>query len=161
MATTERGLVALNDLIQDIQTRFEAPAHDKGLTLRVEYPAERLNVWGDQSELDRMIGNLVSNAVKYTLKGEVRLLLERADGAARIVVADTGIGIPEDALPHLFDEFFRANNAKDLQEAGTGLGMSIIKDLVERYDGEIEVQSVEGEGTTLTLNLPLAKTEPI
>ena len=161
MATTERGLVPLNNLIQDMQTRFEAPAHDKGLSLRVEYPTEKLNVWGDQSELDRMISNLVSNAVKYTLKGEVRLLLERVDGAARIVVADTGIGIPEEALPHLFEEFFRADNARDLQAAGTGLGLSIIKDLVERYDGQIEVQSVEGEGTILTLTLPLAKMESI
>ncbi len=156
MATTERGLVGLNDVIKEIQARFEAPAQDKGVALRVEYPNVRLNVWGDRSELDRMIGNLVSNAVKYTLKGEIRLLLERIDGMARITVADSGIGIPEEALPHLFEEFFRASNAKELQEAGTGLGMSIIKDLVERYDGEIEVHSTEGKGTTFAVKLPLA-----
>jgi len=161
MATSERGPVFLNDVIKEIQTRFEAPAQDKGLALQVEYPDETLKVWGNQNELDRMISNLVSNAVKYTLEGEVRLRLERVNDLAHIVVADTGIGIPEDALPHLFDEFFRATNAKELQEAGTGLGMSIIKDLVERYNGKIDVQSVEGEGTTFVLSLPLARAEPI
>jgi signal transduction histidine kinase len=156
MATTERGLVTLNEVIKEMQARFEAPAHDKGLVLRVEYPDEKLNVWGDRHELDRMISNLVSNAVKYTQKGEVQLLLDRDDGYARIVVSDTGIGIPEEALPNLFEEFFRAKNAKELQEAGTGLGMSITKDLIERYNGEIEVHSTEGKGTTFAVKLPLA-----
>jgi two-component system phosphate regulon sensor histidine kinase PhoR len=103
------------------------------------------------------MNNLVSNAVKYTRKGEVRVQAERTDGFARIVVSDTGIGIPQDAMPQLFQEFFRAQNAKEIQEKGTGLGLSIIKDLVERYNGTIEVDSVEGQGTTFTLLLPLAK----
>lgn len=156
MATTERELVFLNEVIKEMQARFEAPAHDKGLVLQVACPDELLKVWGDRNEVDRMISNLVSNAVKYTQKGEVQVLLERADGFARIVVADTGIGIPAEAVPHLFEEFFRAKNAKELQEAGTGLGMSITKDLVERYNGKIEVHSTEGQGTTFAVKLPLA-----
>jgi signal transduction histidine kinase len=158
MATVERGLVSLTDVLKEVQTRFEPPAHDKGLILRVECPDKTLNVWGDRSELDRIMNNLVSNAVKYTEAGEVRVLLERVNASARIVVSDTGIGIPEDALPHLFEEFYRAKNAKELQESGTGLGLSIIKDLVERYSGQIEVESTEGQGTTFTLTLPLAET---
>lgn len=160
LATAERGLVSLTDILKEMQTRFEALAQDKRLTLRLECPDKTLNVWGDKSELDRMISNLVSNGVKYTQEGEVRLLLEQTNGSARIVVADTGIGIPEDALPHLFEEFYRAKNAKQLQEAGTGLGLSIIKDLVERYSGQIEVESIEGQGTTFILTLPLAEATP-
>jgi signal transduction histidine kinase len=156
LASAERGLVSLTDLLKEVRTRFEAPAQDKGLALHLECPDETLSVWGDKSELDRMLNNLVGNAVKYTQEGQVRLLLERANGFARIVVADTGIGIPEDALPQLFQEFFRAKNAKELEGAGTGLGLSIVKDLVERYGGEIEVESVEGEGTTFVLTLPLS-----
>jgi signal transduction histidine kinase len=158
LATAERGLISLTDVLKEVQTRFEAPAQDKGLVLRLECQDETLNVWGDKNELDRMISNLVSNGVKYTREGEVRMRLERANGSARIVVSDTGIGIPEDALPHLFEEFYRAKNAKELQEAGTGLGLSIIKDLVERYSGQINVESTEGQGTTFTLTLPLAET---
>jgi signal transduction histidine kinase len=156
LATTERGLISLTEVLKEVQTRFEAPAQDKGLALQLECPDEILNVWGDKNELDRMISNLASNAVKYTQVGQVCLRLERADGSARIIVSDTGIGIPEDALPHLFEEFYRAKNAKVLQEAGTGLGLSIIKDLVERYSGQIDVDSTEGQGTTFTLTLPLA-----
>ncbi len=156
LASTERGLVSLPSVLQEVQGRFEASAREKGLTLCLECPDEALQVWGERHELDRILNNLVSNAIKYTLAGEVCLRLEHADGSARITVADTGIGIPEDALPDLFQEFFRASNAKALEETGTGLGLSIVKDLVRRYGGEIDVRSVEGEGTTFTLALPLA-----
>jgi signal transduction histidine kinase len=156
LATTERGLVSLAGVLKEVQGRYEAPAREKGLALSLECPEEPLNVWGDKGELDRMLNNLASNAVKYTQEGQVLLRAERTDGFARIVVSDTGIGIPEDALPHLFQEFFRAKNARALNEAGTGLGLSIVKDLVERYGGEIAVESVEGRGTAFEVKLPLA-----
>jgi signal transduction histidine kinase len=123
----------------------------------VTRPDENLNVWGDRAELDRMLNNLVSNAVKYTEEGQVHLSLERLDSSARVVVSDTGIGIPEDALPDLFHEFFRAQNARQVNESGTGLGLSIVKDLVERYGGQIEVDSAVNRGTTFVLTLPLAE----
>jgi signal transduction histidine kinase len=156
LATAERGLVSLTDVLREVNERYEAPAHDKGLALRCKCPKSDLPIWGDRSELDRIINNLVSNAVKYTQEGEVRVLAEQIDGFARVVVSDTGIGIPEDALPELFQEFYRAQNAKEIKETGTGLGLAIVKDLVERYDGTIEVESKVSEGTTFTLTLPLA-----
>jgi signal transduction histidine kinase len=161
LATTERGLVSLTAVFEEVRTRYEARAQEKGLTLQMEHPEEALKVWGDRSELDRMLNNLVSNAVKYTQEGDVRLLLERTIGTARIVVSDSGIGIPEDALPSLFQEFYRAKNAQQLSVSGTGLGLSIVKDLVERYGGEIDVDSVEGQGTTFTVTLPLAELPPV
>ena len=157
LATAERGPVSLTDVLREVKERYETPAHDKGLLLRCECPKSDLPIWGDRSELDRIMNNLVSNAVKYTQKGEVRVLAEQIDGFARVVVSDTGIGIPEDALPQLFQEFYRAPNAKEIKETGTGLGLAIVKDLVERYDGTIEVESSKGEGTTFTLTLPLAE----
>jgi signal transduction histidine kinase len=158
LASTERGLVSLSAVLKDVQGRYESRAQEKGLALRAEYSDESLAVWGDRAELDRMLNNLVSNAVKYTEDGEVRLTLKRLDSSARILVSDTGIGIPEDALPDLFQEFFRAKNARQVRESGTGLGLSIVKDLVERYGGEIEVDSSVGQGTTFILTLPLAET---
>jgi signal transduction histidine kinase len=155
LASTERGPVSLSDVLHGVQRQFEASAQDKGLSLCLECPEEALQVWGERHELDRMLNNLVNNAIKYTLEGQVCLRLEPVDGSARITVADTGIGIPEGALPNLFQEFFRAQNAKALEETGTGLGLSIVHDLVQRYGGEIDVSSVEGEGTTFTLVLPL------
>jgi two-component system phosphate regulon sensor histidine kinase PhoR len=77
-------------------------------------------------------------------------------GFARLAVADTGIGIPEESLPKLFQEFYRAKNAKALDEAGTGLGLTIVRDLVDRYGGRVSVESREGAGSTFTVFLPLA-----
>ena len=73
-----------------------------------------------------------------------------------LAVTDTGIGIPEESIPKLFQEFYRAKNAKALDEAGTGLGLTIVRDLVDRYGGRVDVRSQEGEGTTFTVRLPLA-----
>ncbi len=149
-----RRMVSLNNAIQALVTRFEASAQAKGLTLQATYPQQTLHVLANPADLDRMIGNLLSNAIKYTSAGQVRILLEKAGNTARIVVSDTGIGIPEDAMPHLFEEFFRAENARALPESGTGLGLTIVKDLVERYNGRLSVESVEGEGTTFSVTLP-------
>jgi signal transduction histidine kinase len=79
----------------------------------------------------------------------------QVDECVRVTIADTGMGIPADELPHLFQEFFRASNAKASQATGTGLGLAIVKDLVERYDGRLEVESEAGEGTTFIVLLPL------
>jgi signal transduction histidine kinase len=160
LATTERGIVSLADVLAEVQNRYQTKAEEKGLTLSMECSPETLRVWGDRGELDRMLNNLVSNAVKYTQEGEVRLRLERTNGFARIAVSDTGIGIPDDALPSLFQEFFRAKNAKTVEESGTGLGLAIVRDLVKRYGGQIDVESTEGKGTTFTLTLPLAEAQP-
>ena len=160
LATTERSMVSLTEVLLEVTSRYAAVAEEKGLSLQLTCPEEPLNVWGDKSELDRMLNNLVSNAVKYTQEGEVHIQAEHANGFAHIIVSDTGIGIPEDALPNLFQEFFRAKNAQAVKESGTGLGLSIVKDLVTRYGGEIEVQSEEGQGTTFTIDLPLAEAPP-
>jgi signal transduction histidine kinase len=157
LATAERGLVSLNAVLYEVYQRYESAAKEKGLILECDCPGDLLSVWGDRSELDRILNNLVSNAVKYTQQGHVRVRIEQTDGMARIRVSDTGIGIPQDALSHLYEEFYRAQNAKNLQATGTGLGLAIVKDLVERYDGTIDVESAEGAGTTFTLTLPLAR----
>jgi two-component system sensor histidine kinase VicK len=153
----ERGLVSLTHVFSEMRSRFEAPAQEKGLGFKFEAPPETLTVWGNRDELDRLLNNLVSNAVKYTQKGEIRLALERIDGSARMTVSDTGIGIRKEDQARLFQEFFRAENAKKVEQSGTGLGLAIVKDLVERYGGKITVESEEGQGTTFRLTLPLSE----
>jgi signal transduction histidine kinase len=157
LAPTERGPVSLTEVVRAVSARYEGAAQEKGLALYLECPADSLQVWGDRSELDRLLNNLLSNAIKYTPAGQVSVRLEEAEGSARITVADSGIGIPQDAMPQLFQEFFRARNAKALEEKGTGLGLSIVQDLVHRYGGTIDVDSAQGQGTTFTLTLPLAR----
>jgi signal transduction histidine kinase len=153
-ANTEHTSVLLGELITRVVARYEPLAGEKGLSMQVSGLDDGLMVCGDQAELDRILNNLVSNAVKYTQTGSVEVRAERIDGWIRITVADTGIGIPADALPRLFQEFFRASNAKASGETGTGLGLAIVKDSVERYGGRIDVESVEGKGTTIVMLLP-------
>jgi signal transduction histidine kinase len=160
MGQVQPKRVDLRTVAGEIAERMRTVAEGKGLTLQYSHPEERLEVFCDPNDLERIVGNLVSNAVKYTVRGQVRVALSRADSHARLEVADTGIGIPREALPSLFNEFYRAANAKAAGESGTGLGLAIVKLLVARYGGEIGVASEEGKGTTMTVSLPLAPGAP-
>jgi signal transduction histidine kinase len=153
---TERRRVPLGALVTEVCERFQARVAAKGITLSAGPPGAALEVLADPADLDRIVTNLVGNAVKYTVAGSVTVSLAVDGSFARLAVADTGIGIPQESLPRLFQEFYRAKNAKALDEAGTGLGLTIIKDLVDRYGGRVSVESREGAGTTFTVMLPLA-----
>ncbi len=151
--------IALEAVIEKVAERFEVPAREKGLTLECRNEASEGTtiVMATAEGLDRVFDNLISNAVKYTpTGGRVTVSLSRADGEARVTVEDTGIGIPEDALPNLFEEFYRAPNAKAVEGEGTGLGLTIVKDIVTRFGGRVAVQSTQDEGTRFTVTLPLA-----
>jgi signal transduction histidine kinase len=151
----ERRPIGLSAITADVAGRFETRAKEKGIALHVEVPDAPLEVFSDPADLDRIVTNLVSNAVKYTSAGQVSVRLTEKAGFARIVVSDSGIGIPADALERVFEEFYRAPNAKAAEDAGTGLGLAIVKDLVDRYGGRIDVTSTEGQGTTFSVALPL------
>jgi signal transduction histidine kinase len=127
------GPVPLDEILQRVVDRFTAPAIEKGLNLDWQNQAgQSCKVMAPPETLDRIFNNLLSNAVKYTpAKGKVTVTLSRSD-EARIVVEDTGIGIPEEAMEHLFEEFYRASNAKEFEREGTGLGLTIVKDLITR-----------------------------
>ena len=154
MAQVQPRRVDLRTVVSDVVERVRPVAEGKGLGLELQQPGEPLEVYCDPADLDRIVLNLVGNAVKYTARGHVRVSLAPAGGRVRLDVADTGIGIPREALPSLFNEFYRASNAKAAGESGTGLGLAIVKLLVARYGGEISVDSREGEGTTMTVLLP-------
>jgi len=114
-------------------------------------------VVGDAARLRQMALNLVSNAVKYTpAEGRVRVTLTGQDGWARLEVADTGIGIAPADLPHVFDRFFRADEARARTEGGTGLGLAIARWTVEAHGGRLTVASQPGKGSVFTVLLPLA-----
>jgi two-component system phosphate regulon sensor histidine kinase PhoR len=116
---------------------------------------EPLVMVGFEDGLERVFMNLVSNAIKYTpAGGSVTVKAWGENSQIDVEVSDTGIGIPEDALPRIFTEFYRAKNAKALEMEGTGLGLAIAKDVVEQHGGRISVKSVVGQGTTFCVTLP-------
>jgi signal transduction histidine kinase len=154
----ERVPVRLDEVIRQVIERFEASARERRLALEYSNPGgASATIVATAEGVDRILNNLVSNAVKYTPNGgRVAVSLNIEGGTARLEVADTGIGIPEEALKHLYEEFYRAPNAKAEVKEGTGLGLSIARDLVILYGGQIAVQSKVGQGTTFVLTFPLA-----
>lgn len=147
----------LQPVINQIVDRLTPEAKAKGVTLSCDLPFEVLAVRATEEGLLRVFDNLIGNAIKYTPPGGsvcVRVV-ERPAGAV-ITISDTGIGIPQEDLPHLWNNFFRARNARQSGIPGTGLGLTIVKQLVDHFGGLISVRSVEGQGTTFKLTLPLA-----
>lgn len=152
----EEGPVAINASVGRAVLLLQPRAEEKGVDLTLTPCCEELVVRGTEEGLDRVFVNLVGNAVKYTPSGgSVSVRARREGDEIQIEVVDTGIGIPEDAMPRLFEEFYRAPNAKAMDAVGTGLGLTIVEELVDRYDGRIEVESEVGEGSTFTVAFPV------
>jgi signal transduction histidine kinase len=161
-ATTTRGFQEKSEpiaLVPELRSALElraAEAQEKNITLAFTPPSSDPWVLAGHEGLAHIFGNLIGNAVKYTPEGgRVNVGLETRGPSATISVTDTGMGIPEEDLPKLWQEFFRASNAKKSGIIGTGLGLSIVKRRVEAYGGMISVQSVVNQGTTFSVALPL------
>lgn len=123
--------------------------------IEVDLPEQPVLVWGDPQRLDQVVTHLIGNALKYSPWGGVIRVRVAADSAARITVSDDGIGIPSDALPQLFERFYRATNVDTDRISGLGIGLYLVKQLVVAHDGEIEVKSSAEKGTTFEISLPL------
>ena len=122
-----------------------------------EVPEDLPEMLSDQDKLKQIIINLLSNALKFTEKGEVKLSAAVEDASFKIAVSDTGVGIPADALEYIFDEFRQVDGSSTREHGGTGLGLSITKKLTHILGGTIEASSVEGKSSTLTVILPLVR----
>jgi signal transduction histidine kinase len=149
--------VDLSAVVHDVAGTVGTAAAAKGLRLDVQVPTRALLVAGDQVELDRMVGNLVSNAVKYSDEGgTVGIELCRHGDDVRLVVEDEGIGISEEDQARIFQTFFRSTNPEAHRRPGTGLGLAIVSSVVARHGGRVQVASALGRGTRLVVDLPRA-----
>ncbi|HXO19940.1 MAG TPA: ATP-binding protein [Thermoanaerobaculia bacterium] len=152
----EREPVDLNDLVQRAVELLAPAAAEKGVEVELaagERPVPPLP--GDPEGLERLVVNLLDNAVKYNHPGgKVFLRLAERDGAAVLEVEDTGIGIPQEALPRIFERFYRVDKGRAREEGGTGLGLAIVKHVAQIHGGQVEVES-GGRGSTFRVRLPL------
>jgi signal transduction histidine kinase len=157
LARGEKGLklhqeeIDLTFLLADVADSLRPLADNKHLRLTCELPAS-LIISGDTDHLIRLIVNLLDNAIKYTEQGTITLSAHERDGQAIIEVADTGIGILPDHLPHVFERLYTVDLARS--SGGAGLGLSIARQIVQAHGGRIEVQSQAGNGTRFTVYLP-------
>ncbi|MBK9713395.1 MAG: GAF domain-containing protein [Kouleothrix sp.] len=148
----ERAPVDLVAIAQEICARHDSERH--GCAVEADGPVVGAY---DQHRIAQLLENLVDNATKYSPEGgAVRIKIWRADEQAHISVSDSGIGIPPDDLPHIFERFYRAGNVDDRRFMGMGLGLFICRGIVEQHDGEIKATSRPGQGSTFSITLPLA-----
>ena len=149
----------LERLIEQTMEGFQLQVQDKGIYLKFQKPEKLLpEVKVDPDRISEVLNNLIGNAIKFTEKGGITVSLAQKDGKALISVADTGIGINKDALPHLFKKFYQAQAASSTlstERGGTGLGLYITKNIVELHGGEIWVESERRKGATFYFTLPL------
>ena len=147
--------ISLNALLDEQVKRLLPLARENGIEINLEMKDE-LSISGDRLKLQQVIYNVIDNAIKYTPRGgEVETLLTRSGKKAVVRIADTGIGIPAEDLPHIFDRFYRVDKARSRATGGTGLGLSIVKQIVQQHGGTISATSAEGKGTSFEIELPI------
>lgn len=153
---TEQPLesVQVQPIVQKIIESFSEEAKNLPVTTKFTAPSKPILALATENGLDTVLRNLVGNAIKYSKPGgTVEATVQEEQDCVKISISDSGIGIPEEDLPHIWDEFFRAKNAHISGITGTGLGLSIVKQFVDRFGGQISVASKVGEGTTFTVSL--------
>ena len=143
----------LAEVVADVVRSLRVMAQERALELTADVPAD-LVAWADADRTAQVLTNLVSNGLKFTREGGVRITAREAEGFVEICVADTGVGIPAEVQPILFDRFIQVHDPATRNAGGVGLGLAIAKMLVERQGGEISVESTPGRGSTFRFTLP-------
>ncbi len=150
----EKEPVELGSIVEEVGRQGEIFADDKDVKIILAY-LEPVTILGDAHRLKQMVWILLHNAVKFTPSGgEIKITLQDLDDTVYFTIRDTGIGIPEQDLPKIFDRFYRVDKARSRMEGGSGLGLSICKYIVDRHHGTIDVESKLGEGTKFKIRFP-------
>ena len=142
-------------LTVDLSSNFSSAMKAAGLDFIVDCSPLPEPVFVDREMWEKIVLNLLSNAFKFTFEGSVRVTLELRDSRVVLTVADTGVGIPESEMPHIFKRFHRVEGARGRTYEGTGIGLALVQELVKLHGGSVEVASIIGEGSTFTVTIPL------
>jgi two-component system, OmpR family, phosphate regulon sensor histidine kinase PhoR len=157
VALREREPVALDDVVRHAVDTLAPMAREKGVRVEMVVGSEIPPVLGEADAIERLVLNLLENAIKYNRpEGQVMALLSATGEGILLEVSDTGIGIPPDALPRIFERFYRVDKGRAREEGGTGLGLAIVKHVAQAHGGQVEVDSRLGRGTTFRVHLPAA-----
>ena len=157
----QRQMLDLSTLVTELCEQFQIPAEGAGVTLSAAVPVQAVTAAADRVQIERMLSNLLSNAMKFTPPGgKVEVELRQVRDVAQLTVCDTGRGIPPEHLPHIFDRFYRVGQpSPESPEKGLGLGLSFVAWIVKAHGGTIDVQSEPGKGTNFRIELPLEAPE--
>ncbi|NNB99426.1 PAS domain-containing protein [Corallococcus exiguus] len=144
----------LGPLTAGLASAFDSLVKRAGLRLQVDCPPLSTPVWVDRDLWEKVVLNLLSNAFKFTFQGTLTVRLRERDGRVELSVSDTGTGIPTHELPRVFDRFHRVECAKGRSHEGSGIGLALVRELVELHGGRVAVESTPGQGSTFTVSLP-------
>ena len=159
MDEVDNEIVNIIPTAQQVIRMLSSIAGKNNVTLIADFQQDS-PILSPEDDLYQIIFNLVENGIKYNRRGgTLTVTLARLEDYAVLTVADTGVGIPSDAIPYLFDRFFRVDKARSRKSGGSGLGLSIVKSMVEKNDGTINVESVPGKGSSFTIRFPIFDTE--
>lgn len=147
----------LCELTADLTSSFRSTVEHAGMSLKVDCQPLPEAMYIDRDMWEKIILNLLSNAYKYTLQGTISVSLRQEDNRAVLTVSDTGVGISKSDLPHIFERFYRVQNTRGRTYEGTGIGLSLVMELVKLHGGDIGVKSTQGEGTAFTVKIPMGK----
>jgi signal transduction histidine kinase len=156
----EQDYVDVDEIFERVSERHAQTAQEKGVEIVIE-PHDDIRMIGDPHRLEQAMQNLAANALRHTPPGgQVKLGARREDGIVKITVSDSGVGIPAEHLPHVFDRFYKADQSRS-QSGGSGLGLSIVKAIIERHGGTVAVRSTQGVETVFEIALPeLSRSKP-
>jgi len=146
--------IDLRDFLENVLKIFDQRLKDKRLSLVADVKENLPTIKADSFKLEQMLVNLLDNAIKYTDHGEIAISAGVQENRVRIQVRDTGIGIPKENIPRIFERFYVVDKSRSRKSGGTGLGLSIVKHIVFLHQGTIGIESIPGEGTTVTVSLP-------
>ena len=163
LSKLDSGLVLLDLRPDDLRAAVESAAHQhdalaerRGVKVELDLPARPVRIRHDPPRIGQVVANLVGNAVKFTPRdGVVRVSVESTTDGARIDVADTGVGIDANELPHIFERFYRGSRANEARGSGSGLGLAIVRSIVDIHGGTVSVESGPGTGSRFTVRLPM------
>jgi signal transduction histidine kinase len=156
-ATMTKSAQDLKHIIEESADLLSILCKEKQIELLLDTPVGLAPVYVDYNQIKRIFINLINNALKFTpAQGKIRVQCRQLNNAIQVDIQDTGCGIPEDSLEKIFEEFFRIDNSINQQVKGTGLGLALVKNIVEAHLGKIWVKSKLGEGSTFSFTLPLA-----
>jgi signal transduction histidine kinase len=151
-----RQLVSPKALLERLKATYEHQASQAGVALEVQSDPNLPHIDVDPDRMAQVLGNLVSNALRYTSEnGQITLTAQAQNGAVTLLVRDSGQGIAPEALPHVFDRFYRGDASRQQQAGESGLGLAIARSIVEAHGGTIAVSSELGHGTVFTVELPV------
>ncbi len=155
--TLEMKELSLSDLVQELYLQSRLLCETKNIEVQLLLEVdEEIRIRGDELRLRQMFLNVISNGIKYTPEnGHMEITLAKDKDFARVDISDSGIGIPAEHLPHIFDRFYRVDKARNRMDGGTGLGLAIVKWIAEAHGGSIKVTSEVNKGSSFSVRLPI------